>query len=162
MLMTTCPRQIMELTPKAEVREMRLAASSVLNRPVRPGSPRTGTGRQCTVRPRARRRRCRPSELGRGRTERTAVNWFSPSPVVNGRHPWIFRKVHNNIHIKLITITLTVTQDPSASAPSAQCLTPLLQRSIYRFITLTARSEASIANHLNISSNRPITAGDGG
>ena len=89
---------------------------------------------------------------------------FSPSPVVNGRHPWIFRKVHNNIHIKLITINLTVKQDPSTSAPSAQCLTPLLQRSIYRFITLTARSQASIANHLNITSNRRgrwMTADDG-
>jgi len=31
-------------------------------------------------------------------------------------------------YIKLITITLTVKQNPSASAPSAQCLTLLLQR----------------------------------
>jgi hypothetical protein len=45
---------------------------SVLSRLVRPGSRRTETGRRSAVRPRAGRRRHRPSESGRGQMDRTA------------------------------------------------------------------------------------------
>jgi len=45
---------------------------SEVNRPVRPGSLRTGTDGKVAVRPRAGRKRCRLFEPGRGRTAMTA------------------------------------------------------------------------------------------
>jgi hypothetical protein len=77
------------------------------------------------VRPRAGQRRHRPSESGLGRIGRPGTE-HSPSPAVNCRHPWIFLSVHN-IHIKLITIILTLKQGHLASVLSIQCLIPLIK-----------------------------------
>jgi hypothetical protein len=67
----------------------------------------------------------RPSQEGDGRIGRPGTE-HSPSPAVNCRHPWIFLSVHN-IHIKLITIILTLKQGPLASVLSIQCLIPLIK-----------------------------------
>jgi len=90
------------------------------SQPSRPSeTTKDGTGRPNAVRPRVGRKRCRLFEAGRRQTDRTVGDGVGPSPVVIYRHPWIFLNILNS-YIKLITIILTLKQDPLASAPSVQ------------------------------------------
>ena len=75
---------------------------SVVNRPVRPTSPRIRTGRQLSVRPQD------AADIwimdGDGRQGRPGTDQFRPrqSPAVIYRHPWTLFNVHHKNNINLV------------------------------------------------------------